>query len=84
VGGFLMAALGRLAVIGDEVPVPGDANPVRPGGGWLLRVLALDGRRVARVAVVPTVPALAEAREAAVTRPVPAVGGAPVLPREAG
>jgi putative hemolysin len=47
VGGFLMAALGRLPVIGDEATVPG------PGGGWLLRVLTVEGRRVARVAVVP-------------------------------
>jgi putative hemolysin len=48
VGGFLMAALGRLPTIGDEVPVPAGR------GGWLLRVLTVDGRRVARVAVVPT------------------------------
>jgi putative hemolysin len=87
VGGFLMAALGRLPVVGDEVPVPGADDLARPGGGWLLRVLALDGRRVARVAVVPTeraVSAAAEPRTAALARPVPAVGGAPVLPREAG
>jgi len=42
-GGYLMAALGRLAVVGDVVEVP--------GAGVLLRVLALDGRRVARVAL---------------------------------
>ncbi|WP_410809946.1 hemolysin family protein [Micromonospora sp. 067-2] len=55
VGGFVMAALGRLAVCGDEVPVPaepaGGPVPADPQGGWLLRVLALDGRRVARLAV---------------------------------
>lgn len=57
VGGFVMAALGRLPVTGDEVPVPvepaeaGGPDPADPLGGWLLRVLALDGRRVARVAV---------------------------------
>ncbi|WP_084597725.1 hemolysin family protein [Micromonospora chokoriensis] len=57
VGGFVMAALGRLPVTGDEVPVPGE--PAAVGGpdpadlpaGWLLRVLTLDGRRVARLAV---------------------------------
>jgi putative hemolysin len=43
VGGFLMAALGRLPARGDEVRVPGT--------GWLLRVLTLDGRRVDRVAI---------------------------------
>ncbi|WP_372434246.1 hemolysin family protein [Micromonospora luteifusca] len=57
VGGFVMAALGRLPVTGDEVPVPGEPADVGapdtadPPGGWLLRVLALDGRRVARLAV---------------------------------
>ncbi|MEH1100436.1 hemolysin family protein [Micromonospora sp. CPCC 205561] len=56
VGGFLMAALGRLPVPGDEVPVaagpPGaDAGPDDPPGGWLLRVLTMEGRRVARLAV---------------------------------
>ncbi|MBQ1076276.1 HlyC/CorC family transporter [Micromonospora sp. C31] len=57
VGGFVMAALGRLPVAGDEVPVtvgrPGDDGPEPddPPGGWLLRVLTLEGRRVARVTV---------------------------------
>ncbi|MEV7329256.1 hemolysin family protein [Micromonospora sp. NPDC093244] len=54
VGGFVMAALGRLPVTGDEVPVPAepvDAGAPDPPGGWSLRVLALDGRRVARLAV---------------------------------
>jgi putative hemolysin len=56
VGGFVMAALGRLPVAGDEVPVVpaaggGDRDPDDPPGGWLLRVLALDGRRVSRLAV---------------------------------
>ncbi|PWR07161.1 ion transporter [Micromonospora acroterricola] len=57
VAGFVMAALGRLPVAGDEVPVPGEPaeadvpDPADPPGGWLLRVLALDGRRVARLAV---------------------------------
>ncbi|WP_436971386.1 hemolysin family protein [Micromonospora vinacea] len=57
VGGFVMAALGRLPVTGDEVPVQGE--PAEVGApdtaelpaGWLLRVLALDGRRVAQLAV---------------------------------
>jgi putative hemolysin len=46
VGGFIMASLGRLPAVGDEAPVPG-GEPA----GWLLRVLELDGRRVARVAL---------------------------------
>jgi putative hemolysin len=69
VGGFVMAALGRLPVVGDEVSVAGVAptgNGRVTGGkdgpiagdlrlpGRALRVLALDGRRVARVAVQTT------------------------------
>ncbi|MGC4893319.1 hemolysin family protein [Micromonospora sp. DT31] len=53
VGGFVMAALGRLPVAGDEVPVTADPTdrPATDPPGWLLRVLALDGRRVSRLAV---------------------------------
>ena len=56
VGGFVMAGLGRLPVVGDEVPVAvgsaGDgAETGDPPGGWLLRVLTLEGRRVARLMV---------------------------------
>jgi putative hemolysin len=55
VGGFLMAALGRLPAVGDEVRVrDGSAQP--PAPGWVLRVLALDGRRVDRVGVAPGPP----------------------------
>lgn len=63
VGGFVMAALGRLPVDGDEVPVPGEPDEVDvpdlvgTTGGCLLRVLALDGRRVARLAVSAVHPA---------------------------
>ncbi|MEE6259546.1 hemolysin family protein [Plantactinospora sonchi] len=65
VGGFVMASLGRLPLTGDEVTVPGDSAETapargavagtgsgRPDGGWLLRVVTVEGRRVARVAVV--------------------------------
>ena len=45
-GGFLMAELGRLPRVGDEVGVD----------GWRLAVHALDGRRVARVALAPPTP----------------------------
>jgi putative hemolysin len=46
VGGFVMAALGRLAVLGDTVDVPA------AGQLWRLIVSDVDGRRVARVTVV--------------------------------
>nr|WP_245730721.1 CBS domain-containing protein [Micromonospora pallida] len=108
VGGYVMAALGRLPVVGDEVPVAaepaeqrsaGAANRAPAGGpadhpdaepdqstGWSLRVLALEGRRVARVAVAvarpveprrptpasPTQPAPAPAALAAAAQPAPA------------
>ncbi|MEU5946972.1 hemolysin family protein [Micromonospora sp. NPDC047465] len=51
VGGFVMAALGRLPVVGDEVPVAGGPAADDPPGGWLLRVHTLEGRRVARLTV---------------------------------
>ncbi|WP_245712991.1 hemolysin family protein [Micromonospora nigra] len=72
VAGYVMAALGRLPVAGDEVAVAGE--PAGAGGesatGWSLRVLALDGRRVARLAV--TAGRLPEQR----TVPPPAAGRA--------
>jgi putative hemolysin len=79
VGGFVMAALGRLPALGDEVRVAGDdtgstgdppgwrpAADDPPAGrdradrepGWVLRVLALDGRRVARLGIAPDRPDL--------------------------
>jgi putative hemolysin len=41
-GGFLMARLGKLPIVGDEVRVD----------GWRLTVAELDGRRVSRVGLV--------------------------------
>jgi putative hemolysin len=51
VGGFVMASLGRLPEVGDEIPVADG------GRAWLLTVSALDGRRVSRVRLAP-VPAM--------------------------
>ncbi|MCM0677389.1 hemolysin family protein [Micromonospora phytophila] len=76
VGGFVMAALGRLPLAGDEVPVgaepAGNGTPEAgdPSGGWLLRVLALEGRRVARLAVSAV--RLPEPRREVTAPPVPA------------
>jgi len=43
IGGYVMACLGRVPVVGDEVSV----------GAWSLRVDAMDGRRVDRVRFTP-------------------------------
>jgi magnesium and cobalt exporter, CNNM family len=53
VGGFLMARLGRLPRVGDEVPV----DRVR------LVVTALDGRRVSRVGLVAALPGVRPAAD---------------------
>ncbi len=44
VGGFLFGTLGRVGQEGDEVPVP---------GGGRMRVVSMDGRRIARLAYIP-------------------------------
>ena len=51
-GGFLMARLGRLPRVGDEVRVD----------GWRLAVSDLDGRRVARVLLAPPAARIAKPR----------------------
>ena len=43
IGGYVMACLGRVPVVGDEVSV----------AGWTLRVDAMDGRRVDRLRFTP-------------------------------
>jgi CBS domain containing-hemolysin-like protein len=43
VGGYVMACLGRVPLVGDEVVVP----------GWGLKVTAMDGRRVDRLGFTP-------------------------------
>jgi CBS domain containing-hemolysin-like protein len=43
VGGFVMAVLGRIPVVGDELALP----------GWTVRVARMDGRRVDRLRFIP-------------------------------
>ena len=49
-GGYVMAALGRVPDVGDELSIP----------GWTLRVSRMDGRRVDRIRFVPTPAAAAD------------------------
>ncbi|MBO1755842.1 hemolysin family protein [Allobranchiibius sp. CTAmp26] len=42
-GGFVMARVGRVPVVGDEVQLP----------GWVVRVVSMDGRRVDRLRLSP-------------------------------
>ncbi|NMM24474.1 MAG: HlyC/CorC family transporter [Phycicoccus sp.] len=65
IGGYVMACLGRVPVIGDEVLVT----------GWSMRVDAMDGRRVDRLRFTPLED---EPEGAAETMPTPpTVGGEP-------
>jgi putative hemolysin len=68
VGGFVMATLGRLPEVGDHVVVASGT------GSWRLLVVGLDGRRIARVALVE----LAEA-PLPVSEPAPVPESAPEL-----
>jgi len=43
-GGYVMAALGRVPEVGDELTIP----------GWTLRVSRMEGRRVDRIRFVPS------------------------------
>ncbi|RNI20944.1 hemolysin family protein [Flexivirga caeni] len=52
-GGFIMAAVGRVPRVGDEVALD----------GWTLRVVAMDGRRVDRVRIARVIPAPAEVEQ---------------------
>nr|WP_232533998.1 hemolysin family protein [Plantactinospora sp. KBS50] len=68
VGGFVMAALGRLPAVGDEVEVVVPLVEPGPAGGtgrWALRVLALDGRRIDRLAISPARPVVPASRAGA-------------------
>jgi len=59
IGGYVMACLGRVPLVGDEVPVP----------GWSVRVEAMDGRRVDRLRLTPVEDKAADAAEIVLTDP---------------
>ena len=59
IGGFLMAHLGRVPVVGDEVSV----------AGWSMRVDAMDGRRVDRLRFTPVQDAPGDGESTRATNP---------------
>jgi CBS domain containing-hemolysin-like protein len=52
-GGFVMAALGRVPAVGDSVHVP----------GWRINVVGMEGRRVDRLRFVPDPESLPDAAD---------------------
>ncbi len=65
-GGLVLERLGRIPEVGDEVVIP-DPDGSDLDGGWMARVVAMDGRRIDRVALIP-VPAEAIAEHVRRTR----------------
>ncbi|UXN25207.1 hemolysin family protein [Curtobacterium flaccumfaciens] len=70
VGGFVMSTLGRLPVVGDEVPLD----------GGVFRVERLDGRRIDRIRWTPTRPATDTAATAII---IPSTGSTPTTTKAA-
>jgi len=58
IGGYVMACLGRVPVLGDEVLVP----------GWSVQVNAMDGRRVDRLRFTPLAAAPGDQAQSAPTQ----------------
>ena len=54
-GGLVLAHLGRIPEVGDEVVLPNPIGEGRPdvAGGWVAAVSAMDGRRIDRVLLTP-------------------------------
>ncbi|SDD45766.1 hemolysin family protein [Rhodococcus tukisamuensis] len=54
-GGLVLARLGRIPEVGDEVVLPNPIGEGRPdvAGGWVAAVSAMDGRRIDRVLLTP-------------------------------
>ncbi|MBO9041313.1 MULTISPECIES: hemolysin family protein [Curtobacterium] len=70
VGGFVMSTLGRLPVVGDEVPLD----------GGVFRVERLDGRRIDRIRWTPTRPSTDTAATAII---IPSTGSTPTTTKAA-
>ncbi|MFG1781691.1 hemolysin family protein [Rhodococcus oryzae] len=52
-GGLVLAHLGRIPEVGDQVVLPHPDDDGRSAGGWIARVAAMDGRRIDRVVLTP-------------------------------
>ncbi|MFD4429041.1 hemolysin family protein [Nocardia sp. NPDC058497] len=59
-GGLVLTQLGRIPATGDEVVLPESRGS---GGGWIVRVERMDGRRIDRVRLIPVDAAYLAARE---------------------
>ncbi|MCS5520575.1 hemolysin family protein [Curtobacterium flaccumfaciens] len=70
VGGFVMSTLGRLPVVGDEVPLD----------GGVFRVERLDGRRIDRIRWTPTRPSTDTAATAII---IPSTKSTPTITKAA-
>jgi putative hemolysin len=88
VGGFVMARLGKLPALGDEVRVaasPAVGTPTMAGetrDEWRMSVVEMDGRRVARVALTPA-PAVLRAMPEVIGPRYPVTAPASIQPHAA-
>lgn len=55
IGGLVLSELGRIPEEGDRaiLPAPTHDDPLETSGGWIAKVLSMDGRRIDRVLVQP-------------------------------
>lgn len=55
IGGLVLTELGRIPTEGDAVilPPPANEDPLERDGGWVARVIRMDGRRIDRVVLLP-------------------------------
>lgn len=52
-GGLVLTTIGRIPTEGDEVILPAAVDGLSTRGGWVAKVLHMDGRRIDRVLLTP-------------------------------
>jgi CBS domain containing-hemolysin-like protein len=62
-GGLVLTTIGRIPVEGDEVVLPTSIDGVSTSGGWVAKVLHMDGRRIDRVLLTPVPESELEGRD---------------------